>query len=68
MCLDYWSADNERWFAARLRQIKEGNGQPFTASEWRTKLAKKTPHKSNVRRNARSFAKGTLPPANDVSV
>jgi hypothetical protein len=30
----WWTPENERWFLTRLRAIRDGNEQPYTASRW----------------------------------
>jgi hypothetical protein len=45
MNVGYWTADCEKWFQARLTEIRNGTATLKTASEWRTalKLFKSTP-------------------------
>jgi hypothetical protein len=30
----WWTPENESWFQNRLRAIRDGTGQPHTATEW----------------------------------
>ena len=36
----FWTADNERWYQRRLKEIRRGDAQPHTSQEWNNLLGK----------------------------